>query len=89
MLFNEYRFVKSNEKRRFNHAIFKNQEKTYVKRKWKEKMHELQKHILFFDFVENYYIPQNIPKKNSLNMVNKSNFAKEDKIIVRSGHPPI
>ena len=28
-------------------------------------------------------------KKNSLNMVNKSNFVKEDKIIVRSGHPPI
>ena len=27
--------------------------------------------------------------KNSLNMVKKSNFVKEDKIIVRSSHPPL
>ena len=43
-------------------------------------MHKLQKHILFFDFIENYYVPKNI-SKNSLNMVNKSNFVKEDKTI--------
>ena len=44
-------------------------------------MHKLQKHILFFDFIENYYVPKNI-SKNSLNMVKKSNFVKEDKTIV-------
>ena len=43
-------------------------------------MHKLQKHILFFDFIENYYVPKNI-SKNSLNMVKKSNFVKEDKTI--------
>ena len=51
-------------------------------------MDELQKHILFFDFVENYYIPTNI-SKNSLNMAKKWNFVKEDKTIVRSSHPPL
>ena len=49
-------------------------------------MHELQKHILFFDFVENYYVSKNI-SKNSLNMVIKSNFVKEDNIVVRFTHP--
>ena len=43
-------------------------------------MHKLLKHILFFDFIENYYVPKNI-SKNSLNMVKKSNFVKEDKTI--------
>ena len=51
-------------------------------------MHQLQKHILFFDFIENYYAPKNI-SKNNLNMVKKSNFVKEDKTIVWSSHPPL
>ena len=51
-------------------------------------MHQLQKHILFFDFIENYYVPKNI-SKNNLNMVKKSNFVKEDKTIVWSSHPPL
>ena len=45
-------------------------------------MHKLQKHIFFFDFIENYYVPKNI-SKNSLNMVKKSNFVKEDKTIAK------
>ena len=45
-----------------------------------------QKHILFCDFIENYYVPKNISKKN---MVKKSNFVKEDETIVRSNHPPL
>ena len=51
-------------------------------------MNSLQKHILFFDFLENYYVSKNV-SKNNLNMVNKSNFVKEDKTIVRSTHPPL
>ena len=43
-------------------------------------MHKLQKHFFFFYFIENYYVPKNI-SKNSLNMVKKSNFVKEDKTI--------
>ena len=51
-------------------------------------MNQLQKHILFFDFLENHYVSKNA-SKNSLNMVKKSNFVKEDKTIVRSSHPPL
>ena len=51
-------------------------------------MNSLQKHILFFDFLENYYVSKNV-SKNNLNTVKKSNFVKEDKTIVRSTHPPL
>ena len=30
--------------------------KDCVKRKWLEKMNQLKKHILFFDFLENHYV---------------------------------
>ena len=85
-LFDEFKSTKNKEKRKSYHATFEQKEKDYVKRKWKEKMHELQKHILFFDFIENYYISKNI-SKNSLDMVKKkSNFVKEDKTVVQSSH---
>ena len=51
-------------------------------------MHELQKHILFFNFVENYYVSKTI-SKNSLKMVKIFFFFKEDKTVVRSSHPPL
>ena len=51
-------------------------------------MNQLQKHILFFDFLENHYVSKNA-SKSSLNMVKKSDFVKEDKTIVRSSHPPL
>ena len=69
-LFDEFKSTKNKEKRKSYHATFEQKEKDCVKRKWKEKMHELQKHILFFDFIENYYISKNI-SKNSLDMVKK------------------
>ena len=52
-------------------------------------MHKLKKHILFFDFLENYYVPKDEVSKNHLNVIKKSNFVKEDKTIVRSTHPPL
>ena len=51
-------------------------------------MNQLQKHILFFDFLENHYVSKNA-SNSSLNMVKKSDFVKEDKTIVRSSHPPL
>ena len=42
-----------------------------------------------FDFLENYYVPKNEVSKNHLNVMKKSNFVKEDKIIVRSNHLPL
>ena len=52
-------------------------------------MNQLQKHILFFDFLENYYVPKDEISKNHFNVIKKSNFVKEDKTIVRSSHPPL
>ena len=49
-------------------------------------MNQLKKHILFFDFLENYYVPKDEVSKNHLNVIKKSNFVKEDKTIVRSSH---
>jgi hypothetical protein len=46
-------------------------------------MIESQKHILFFDFLQKYF-----PADNILNVV-KKNFVKEDKIVVKSSHPPL
>ena len=48
--FDEFKFAKNKEKRKSYHATFDQKEKDRAKRKWKEKMHELKKHILFFLF---------------------------------------
>ena len=53
------------------------------------KNESIEKHILFFDFLENHYVPKDEISKNHLNMIKKSNFVKEDKTIVRSSHPPL
>ena len=84
-LFNEFISAKNRDKRKYYQSIFAQSEKDRVKRKWKEKMNQLQKHILFFDFLENYYV-----SKNHLNVIKKkSNFGKQDKTVVRSSHPPL
>ena len=49
-------------------------------------MNQLKKHILFFDFLENYYVPKDEVSKNHLNLIKKSNFIKEDKTIVSFVH---
>ena len=87
-LFNEFKSAKNKDKRKTYQTTFDQKEKYHVKRKWKEKMNQLQKHILFFDFLENHYVSKNA-SKNSLNMVKKSDFVKEDKTIVQSSHPPL
>ena len=88
-LFNEFIFEKNRDKRKYYQSTFARSEKDHVKRKWKEKMNQLKKHILFFDFLENYYVPKDEVSKNHLNVIKKSNFVKEDKTIIRSSHPPL
>lgn len=55
-------------------------------------MYGMQKLILFFEFVENYYVSKNV-YKNSLNMVKKrkknSKVVIENKYVVWSSHPPL
>ena len=48
-----------------------------------------EKHILFFDFLENHYVPKDEVSKYHLNVIKKSNFVKEDKTIIRSTHLPL
>ena len=55
-LFNEFISTKNRDKRKYYQSTFAQSKKDRVKRKWKEKMNQLKKHILFFDFLENYYV---------------------------------
>ena len=49
----------------------------------------IEKHILFFDFLENHYVLKDEVSKQHLNVIKKSNFVKANKTIVRSSHPPL
>ena len=55
-LFNKFMLPKNRPKKKYFQNNFAQSEKDRIKRKWKEKMHELKKHILFFDFLENHYV---------------------------------
>ena len=63
--FNEFIYAKNRDKRKYYQSTFTQSEKDRVKRKWKEKMNQLKKHILFFDFLENYYVPKDEVSKKS------------------------
>ena len=88
-LYNEFILAKNRNKRKYYQSNFSQSEKDHVKRKWLEKMNQLKKHILFFDFLENHYVLKDKVSKQHLNVITKSNFVKEDKTIVRSSHPPL
>ena len=80
---------KNRNKRKYFQNNFAQSEKNCVKRKWLEKMNQLKKHILFFDFLENHYVSKDEVSKQHLNVIKKSNFVKADKTMVRSSHPPL
>ena len=73
-LFNEFISSKNIDKRKYYQSTFAQSEKDRVKRIWKEKMNQLQKHILFFDFLENYYISKDEVSNNHLNVIKKIKF---------------
>ena len=52
-------------------------------------MIQLKKHILFFYFLENYYVSNDEVSQKYLNVIKKSSFVKEDKTAVRSSHSPL
>ena len=81
---------KDRTKRKYFQDNFAQSEKDRVKRKWLEKMNQLKKHILFFDFLENHYVSNDEISKQHLSVIKKSNFVKAaDKAIVWSSHPPL
>ena len=55
-LYDEFMLSKNRTKRKYFQDNFAQSEKDCVKRKWLEKMNQLKKHILFFDFLENHYV---------------------------------
>jgi hypothetical protein len=61
-------------------ARFSVKERDLIKVQWTKKMIESQKHILFFDFLEKYFPPDNAAKHN---------FVKEDKTVVQSSQKNI
>ena len=87
-LYDEFMLSKNRTKRKYFQDNFAQSEKDCVKRKWLEKMNQLKKHILFFDFLENHYVSNDEVSKQHLSVIKKSNFVKTDKTIVRSSHPP-
>ena len=88
-LYNEFISAKNRDKRKYYQSTFTQSKKVRVKRKWKEKMNQLKKHILVFDFLKNYYVSKDEVSKHHLNVIKKSNFVKEYKTIVRSTHQPL
>ena len=75
-LYNEFMLSKNRNKRKYFQDNFAQSEKNRVKRKWLEKMNQLKKHILFFDFLENHYVSKDEVSKQHLNVIKKSNFVK-------------
>ena len=89
-LYDEFMLSKNQTKRKYFQDNFAQSEKDRVKRKWLEKMNQLKKHILFFDFLKIHYVSNDEVSKQHLSVIKKSNFVKEaDKAIVRSSHPPL
>ena len=75
-LYNEFMLSKNRNKRTYFQDNFAQSEKNRVKRKWLEKMNQLKKHVLFFYFLENYYVSKDEVSKQHLNVIKKSNFVK-------------
>ena len=89
-LYDKFMLSKNRTKRKYFQDNFAQSEKDRIKRKWLEKMNQLKKHILFFDFLENHYVSNDEVSKQHLSVIKKSNFVKTvDKAIVRSSHPPL
>ena len=78
-LYNEFMLAKNINKIKYFQNTFAQSEKDRVKRKLLEKMNQLKKHILFFDFLENYYVPKDEVSKNHVNVIKKSNLLKKIK----------
>ena len=68
-LYNEFMLTKKRNKRKYYKSNFAQSEKDCVKRKWLEKMNQLKKHILFFYFLENYYVSKDEVSKHHLNVI--------------------
>ena len=63
--------------------------KTVLKENGLKKMKEMNRHILFLDFLENYYVSKDEISKQYLNVIKKQTFVKANASTIRSTHPPL
>ena len=70
-LYDEFILSKNRTKRKYFQDNFAQSEKDRVKRKWLDKMNQLKKHILFFDFLENHYVSNDEVSKQHLSVIKK------------------
>ena len=86
-LYDEFMLSKNQIKRKYFQNNFAQSKKNRVKSKWLEKMKQLKKHILFFDFLENHYVPSDEVSKQ-LDTV-KTNFVKTSPFKFSNDQTPI
>ena len=85
----EFMLSKNQIKRKYFQNNFAQSEKNRVKSKWLEKMKQLKKHILFFDFLENHYVPNDEVSKQHLSAIRNSNFVKTSPFKISNDQTPI
>ena len=73
-LYDEFMLSKNQIKRKYFQDNFAQSEKNRVKSKWLEKMKQLKKHILSFDFLENHYVSNDEVSKQHLSVIKKIKF---------------
>ena len=66
--YNEFMLPKNRNKRKYFKNNFAQSEKNRVKRKWLEKMNQLN---FFFFFLENHYVSKDEVSKQHLNVIKK------------------
>ena len=70
-LYNEFMLAKNRNKRKYFQNNSAQSKKDCVKRKWLEKMNQLKKYILFFDFLKNHYVSNDETSIQLLNVIKK------------------
>ena len=88
-LYDEFILSKNRTKRKYFQDNFAQSEKDRVKRKWLDKMNQLKKHILFFDFLENHYVSNDEVSKQHLSVIRKSNVVKATPFKISDDPTPI
>ncbi|KAG7967625.1 hypothetical protein I3843_08G108200, partial [Carya illinoinensis] len=79
----------NHDKQKTYHRIYSISEKQKIRKEWKKKMYKDNKHILFFDFLENHYVSKKDNSKQYLNVLKSSFIKEEGRKVVKTSHPPL
>jgi hypothetical protein len=72
------------ERRRIYRERFNLEQKKEILSHWKKFMNEIESEIFYFDFVDEFY-----PPENTVKTITKEKWVKEDNTVVSSSHPPL